>query len=72
MRATGTQVASTFSVGLGFAAIYRNKALNGKAHYTSLHGKVRAAGGIHGRGAVAARVMPGVPRAERLPGAPRQ
>jgi hypothetical protein len=34
------QVAATLSTALGFGAIYRNKALKGKKHFTSLHGKV--------------------------------
>lgn len=35
-----TQVASVGCVSLGFAAIYTNKSIHGKNHFTSLHGKL--------------------------------
>lgn len=35
-----TQVASIMCVSLGFAAIYVNKNIHGKNHFTSLHGKL--------------------------------
>lgn len=35
-----TQVASVVCVSLGFAAIYVNKSMHGKSHFTSLHGKL--------------------------------
>lgn len=36
------QLASSTCVGLGLYIIYRNKAINGKLHFSSLHGKVGA------------------------------
>lgn len=35
-----TQVAAIVCVSLGFAAIYINKHIHGKSHFTSLHGKM--------------------------------
>lgn len=35
-----TQVAAIVCVSLGFAAIYINKNIHGKSHFTSLHGKM--------------------------------
>eukprot|EP00887_Chlorella_sp_A99_P002879 scaffold6.g2879.t1 len=50
------QAGASVSVGLGFYAIYRNKALKGKQHFASLHGKT----GLVATALTAASVLLGV------------